>query len=181
MILAVFSDTHGNVDYLETAAAYALNKGSADVLAHLGDNYDDSKILNQFGKRVVRVPGIFSPQYQDTGVANRILEDYGVWSVLFTHTPNRQSNDLPADLDPEELVRSHSINILLHGHTHEPRIEQIGAVWYINPGHLKHHDKKKNPPSFAILDFSDDSVNVKIIGVLDHSEIMSRELSHPSL
>jgi len=73
MKLAVFSDSHGNLDYLESAASYALNKGNAEILVHLGDNYTDAKILNQFGRRIIRVPGVFSTQYQDPSITNRII------------------------------------------------------------------------------------------------------------
>ena len=175
MILGVFSDSHGNVDYLETAASHAVRKGSADVLVHLGDNYDDAKVLRQFGKRLIQVPGVFSPQYQTPTLANRILETFGPWNVLLTHTPEKHPNDLPTDLDPAELVRNRTVQVVLHGHTHMPRIEQSQGLWWINPGHLKPHDKKNHPASFALLELRDGDATAQIIEVVGSAELLSRD------
>ncbi len=175
MKLAVFSDSHGNLDYLETAGSYALHKGAADVLVHLGDNYDDAKVLNQFGKRLIRVPGVFSEQYQDPSVANRILETFGPWSVLVSHTHEKHPNDLPTDLDPAEMLRNRAVNVILHGHTHEPRIEESRGVWFINPGHLKRRDKRNHPASFALIDLRDLDATVQIVEVVGHVELLRRD------
>ena len=40
MKLAVFSDSHGDTKYLETAGSHAVYRGRAEVLIHLGDDYD---------------------------------------------------------------------------------------------------------------------------------------------
>ena len=177
MKLAVFSDSHGNLDYLESAASFALNKANAEILVHLGDNYTDAKILNQFGRRLIRVPGVFSPQYQDHSVTNRIMETFNAWSVLVSHTHEKHLNDLPADLDPAELVRNRAVNIILHGHTHEPRVEESRGVWYVNPGHMKRSDKKNHPASFALVDLGESNATVQIIEVLGHAALMRKDLN----
>jgi putative phosphoesterase len=175
MKLGVFSDSHNNLDYLETAASNAVHRGAAEVLIHLGDDFEDAKILNQFGMRVIRVPGVFSPQYQDRATANRIIEAFGPWNVLMTHTRQKHQNDLETDLDPEEVVRSRSVHVVLYGHTHEPAVTTSQGVWFINPGHLKRHDKKNHPPSFALVDLRGDGGTVQIIDVVSRAELLRRD------
>jgi putative phosphoesterase len=177
MILGVFSDSHGNVDYLENAASYAARRGGADVFIHLGDNYSDAKVLNQFGKRLIQVPGVFAPQYKDPSVANRILETFGQWNVLVSHTSQKHLNDLPSDIDPEEMLRNRTIQVLLHGHTHDARIEESQGVWHINPGHLKRNDKKNRPASFALVDLRDSDATAQIIDVVNHTQLLNRDFS----
>ena len=177
MRLGVFSDSHGNVDYLQTAASYAVLKCFAEVLIHLGDNYNDAKVLNEFGRRLIQVPGVFSPQYQDPVVANRVVETFGPWSVLVSHTSEKHPNDLPTDLDPAELLRSHAIHIFLHGHTHAPRIEKTRGAWHINPGHMKRHDKKNHPASFALLDLGDEEATTQIIEVASRAELLRKDFT----
>ncbi len=177
MKLGVFSDSHGNLDYLETAASNAVSRGGAEVLVHLGDHYDDAKILNQFGRRVIRVPGVFSPQYQDRTTANRIIESFGPWSVLITHTRQKHPNDLETDLDPGEVIRSRAVRVVLFGHTHEPEIAESRGVWFINPGHLRHNDKKGHPASFAMVDLWDGGGTAQIIDVAGHAELLRAELA----
>jgi putative phosphoesterase len=175
MKLAVFSDSHGDTKYLETAASHAIYRGRAEVLIHLGDNYDDASVLTQFNRRLLRVPGVFAPEYQNPSVANRIVETFGPWSVLISHTSQKHPNDLETDLDPAELIRSRAVHIILHGHTHEPRIVEEGGVWYVNPGHLKRQDKKNHPASFALLDLTDSSAAVQIYDVLSRAELMRKQ------
>lgn len=177
MRLGVFSDSHGNLDYLETAASYAVHKGQADVLIHLGDDYEDARVLNEFGRRLIRVPGVFSPKYQDTSVANRLLETFGPWDVLITHTAEKHPNDLPGDLDPQELAANRAMHLVLHGHTHTPRVERIEGLWFVNPGHLKREDKRGHPASFALLDLTDRKATAQIIQVVGHREALRRELA----
>jgi putative phosphoesterase len=177
MILGVFADSHGNLEYLENAASYAVHKGPADVLIHLGDNYNDAKILNQFGRRVIQVPGVFAQQYQDPSVANRVIETFGQWDVLISHTQEKHLNDLPADIDPAEMIKSRSIRILLYGHTHDARLEEKQGVWFINPGHLKRSDKKDRPATFALIDLNDSNATIRIVAVMNHVELVRKDLT----
>jgi putative phosphoesterase len=177
MKLGVFSDSHGNLDYLETAASDALHMGSAEVLIHLGDDFADAKVLRQFGRRVISVPGVFSPHYQDPATANRIIESFGPWSVLITHTRDRHPNDLDTDLDPEEVVRSRAVQLVLYGHTHVPAITAGQKVWFVNPGHLRRDDKKGHPASFALVDLREDSGTARIIEIGSRAELLRHELT----
>jgi putative phosphoesterase len=177
MKLGVFSDSHGNLDYLETAASNAVHRGGAEVLIHLGDDFADATVLNQFGRRVIRVPGVFSAHYQDRAVPNRVIEAFGPWSVLITHTREKHPNDLETDLDPGEVVRGRAAHVVLYGHTHEPAITSSGGVWFINPGHLRRHDKKEHPASFALVNLRDHGGTAQIIDVSTHVQLLHGDLT----
>jgi predicted phosphodiesterase len=92
-----------------------------------------------------------------------------------THTRQKHQNDLETDLDPEEVVRSRSVHVVLYGHTHEPAVTTSQGVWFINPGHLKRHDKKNHPPSFALVDLRGDGGTVQIIDVVSRAELLRRD------
>jgi predicted phosphodiesterase len=102
---------------------------------------------------------------------------FGPWSVLVSHTAQKHANDLPADLDPAELVRSRAVQLVLHGHTHEPRIEASYGVWYVNPGHLKRRDKKEHPASFALLDLKGPDATAQIIDAVSHAGLLRENFS----
>jgi putative phosphoesterase len=177
MKLGVFSDSHGNLDYLESAASDAVHRGSAEVLIHLGDDFEDAKLLNQFGKRMIHVPGVFSTYYQNPATANRIIETFGPWGVLITHTRDKHPNDLETDLDPGEVIRSRAVNLVLYGHTHKPDITVAQGVWFLNPGHLRRQDKKGRPASFALVDLRNDGGMAQIFEMGSRTELLHRELT----
>jgi len=108
---------------------------------------------------------------------NRIIETFGSWSVLITHTREKHPNDLETDLDPEEVIRSRAVQLVLYGHTHEPAITIVREVWFVNPGHLRRDDKKRHSPSFALMDLRDDGGVAQIIELASHAELLRRELT----
>jgi predicted phosphodiesterase len=89
-----------------------------------------------------------------------------------THTPGKHANDLPDDPDPAELAQNGAVHIVLHGHTHIPRIEKDRGVWFVNPGHLRSSDKKGYPPSFAVIGLQEMAADVRIIDILTGREIL---------
>jgi len=84
------------------------------------------------------------------------------WIALATHSHSRHENDLPWDPDPKELAERGAIDIILHGHTHIPRVEEELGIIYINPGHMKSHDKKGYPPTFSVIEGGEE-LRVKIL------------------
>jgi len=161
MRVGVVSDSHGEIENLRKAAMWLINKQNVKVIVHLGDNYDDTCVLENLGVRILKVPGVFSNYYQDRDIPNRVVETFNGRKVLITHTECCHENDLPEDIKPEELVSKDAIDVVFYGHTHIPRIGQRQSILYINPGHLKTEDKKGYPPTVAVVDFTDQiSVNI---------------------
>ncbi|MFH1352700.1 MAG: YfcE family phosphodiesterase [bacterium] len=159
MKIAVFSDSHGEIENLKEAAKTAVRE-SADILIHLGDNYEDAAVLDGFGKKVIKVPGVFSGFYKDPGIPNRVVETIAGRKILISHTETSHPNDISGDLKPEEVISGGEVDFAFVGHTHIPKIERRGKVTVVNPGHLKSGDKRGFSPSFAVIDFSNGKIRI---------------------
>lgn len=162
MKIGVLSDSHGEAEGLERAAKL-LNEIGADVLIHLGDDSADAKALEKHRIKVIKVPGVFEPAYEDPSIPNRLIEQFEGWKVLITHTSTSHPNDLEDDLKPEELIEKHEVDVVLYGHTHIPKIDIKGGILLLNPGHLKKQDKKGFPPTFGLLDLEKEEISTQIM------------------
>ena len=91
------------------------------------------------------------------------------WSVLVSHTVSSHENDLPDDIEPEELIRNKKIDVVLYGHTHIPDIKREEGIIFVNPGHLKDEDKKGYSPTFCLIDFSEYTITIEIYELRDNS------------
>ncbi|OPX17807.1 hypothetical protein BXT86_04550 [candidate division WOR-3 bacterium 4484_100] len=159
MKLGVVSDSHSYIKNLNRAVE-ALNRLGAEVIIHLGDNYQDMEQIG--GENFLRVPGVFSDYYQDKNIPNRLIKDFAGWRFLLTHTVDSHPNDLPDDIRPEELFAENRVDVVLYGHTHIPDIEKKGNIIFINPGHLRDTDKKGFPPSFCLIDVTPEMLKAEI-------------------
>lgn len=161
----MIGDTHGNLEGLRKAVREITSNEKIDLFVHLGDNYEDAEVLDEFEYEYLRVPGVFHDLYDDRRVPNRLIEEMEGWKVMLSHTNETHAHDLPDDIKPEMLVASGEVDVLLFGHLHVPIIEVKKGVLLVNPGHLKDEDKRGFAPSYAILDISPDSIETRIIEV----------------
>jgi putative phosphoesterase len=176
MKVGVVSDTHGNLDGLRQAIR-ALMSEDVRLFIHLGDDYEDTEVFDEFPiDSVMKVPGVYDPEYSDRMIPHRSTEDISGWRVMVSHTPVSHSNDFPEDLKPEELCARREIDVLLYGHTHTPDISEREGILHFNPGHLKPEDKKGYPPSFGILEFTPEQVDARILGLTEKQEILRTRL-----
>ncbi len=176
MVLGVVSDTHGNVEGLRQAVSMMLEAAPIDLFVHLGDDYDDALIFEEYDRDYLRVPGVFSEYYADPSIPNRVIKEFEGWRFLLTHTDVSHANDLPSDLKPQNLIRAKQVDVILHGHTHIPRLEEIDGILFINPGHLKEKDKKGREPSFAIVEVVPDLLKARLVGLKGGEQIASIEI-----
>ena len=163
MRLAVVSDTHGNLGGLRKAVGDIIAGKHVDLFIHLGDDYRDAEVLDEFGASYLRVPGVFSDYYVDRSVPNRVIQDLEGWRFLLTHTRRSHVNDLKKDLKPEELITGKKVDVVLYGHSHIPEISAQDGILFVNPGHLKGNDKKGHGASYAILDIGDDEIVATLV------------------
>lgn len=171
MKIGVVSDSHGHVDNLRRAIK-AMNEGGAEVIIHLGDDYDDVKALsNQEGSAIIQVPGVFSTYYQEPEIPNRIIKKWEGVPVLLTHTPEAHQNDLPADRDPKAVAARGEVRVVLSGHSHIPEVREESGVIWVNPGHLKDDDKKGCPPTYALLEITSTEIRVRIVDLFGGREL----------
>jgi putative phosphoesterase len=171
MRIGVVSDSHGQAENLRRAVR-AMSEAGVELIAHLGDDYDDVKALSdRGGTPITQVPGVFSTYYQDPAIPNRIVEEWAGVRVLLTHTLGAHEKDLPTDLTPEEVVARKEVRMVLFGHSHIPAVKEEGGVIWVNPGHLKDEDKKGYPPTYALLEVADAEIRVRIIDLFAGREL----------
>jgi putative phosphoesterase len=171
MKIGVVSDSHGHVENLRRTIK-AMRGAGADLIVHLGDDYDDVAALADLGGvPIIQVPGVFSTYYHNPGIPNRLIEEWEDVKVLITHTPEAHKNDLPRDLKPEVVAATGEVRLVLAGHSHIPEVKEEGGVIWVNPGHLKDDDKKGYPPTYAILEVVGSEVLVRIIDLFAAQEL----------
>jgi putative phosphoesterase len=161
--IAVVSDTHGNTDGLRQAVKNILSGEAVDLFIHLGDDYEDADVFEEFEPGYLRVPGVFGGYYADRWVPNRLVEEFEGWRFLLTHTDVSHANDLPQDPKPEELIARKQVDVVLYGHTHSPELADKNGILFVNPGHLKTNDKKGHPASYAVLDVGRNEIRGRIV------------------
>ncbi len=113
MKIAVIADTHGKLP-LRVAEQIRI----ADEIWHLGDFTDPLMldVVRRIGPPVFAVIGNCD---HDIDLPEKLLLERSGHSFLLIHIP-------PPRLEGADF--------LLHGHTHVPRDEQIGATRVLNPG-----------------------------------------------
>ena len=173
MKIGVTSDTHKHLKNFARAIEY-LRAHGADLIIHLGDDYADCDDVGEAD--VVRVPGVYSEQYQDPGIPNRKVLELGCWQVLLSHTRASHSNDLEDDLDPDSLVRCKQVDAVLYGHTHMPGVDVDRGVVFINPGHLKDDDKKGSPATYALVELDEQGVTIRIYRLKDNTLFLQEQI-----
>ena len=160
MEILLISDTHGNQKMIKRMVDYAYR---VDLVIHLGDDYKDALPFIEINKPTIRIPGTWGQEYQDPMIENRRLENFHKWRFYLTHTPTKDSHDLPSDEDPMAVIFTRQCDVFCHGHTHQPEIKKIGDVVVLNPGHLKYSSDRGFPASFAHLFIDDDSCRIQLI------------------
>ena len=155
MILAVFSDTHGNT----AGMLSAVRRMRPDVLVHLGDNLRDSaELAREFPELPLHaVPGNcdFARREPDTDTFMA-----GLVTVFATHG-HRYSVKYGLD---SLLNAAHfsGAGLVLYGHTHIARIDYYGGMTVVNPG-----TSGLGPqPSLALIEIgADDRISAKILPI----------------
>ena len=175
------SDTHKNLHNLRRAVR-ALMHEEVSLIIHLGDDYEDTEVLDEFNiGSVIKVPGVYDPEYADRKIPHRSIETLSGWRVMVSHTPVSHSNDFPEDLTPEDVCARKEIDVLLYGHTHSPDVSERDGILHFNPGHLKPEDKKGHPPTFGILELTSDLVDARIFDLERQEEILHGQLERPKV
>jgi hypothetical protein len=161
MIIGVVSDSHKNLAYLRKAIELIIEKG-AECIIHLGDDYGDAEILNEYPIRSLRVPGVFCPEYFDKDIKNRIIEEISGKKILITHTLSSHKNDQREDLVPEDVIRNNDVDLVLFGHTHLYEIKKDGDIIMFNPGHLQEIMTKGRSATFGIVEIIDKGITCTV-------------------
>ena len=176
MNILLISDTHQNIEFVQIMVDTEKN---ADLVIHLGDDYQDAQLFIDAGIPLIRVPGTWTPEYSNPMIDNRRFETFFGWKLFLTHTPTAAPQDLPDDIDPEQVIRDKQCDIFCHGHTHHPMISKAKCVTILNPGHLTSPIDRGARASFARLDVSNEACTINIIDFFTRTIVQEMVLDRP--
>ncbi|MBE6051197.1 MAG: metallophosphoesterase [Clostridium sp.] len=129
MKIAVISDTHRDLRYIEAAKKYIRD---TDILIHLGDNIDDVQELSKGYKgKVYAVKG--NCDYLDSYPSEQIIDVEGK-KIFFTHGHN-----YGVKMSLNNIYykgKEVGADIVLFGHTHVAIIEEEDGIILMNPGSI---------------------------------------------
>lgn len=150
----IISDTHGNMRQI--TALYGIFR-ECDYIIHLGDTSGDgARIKKEFGDKTILVNGNCDPV--KLGENEVILNIEGV-KILATHGHLYSAKTTLNKL----YMRGNEKNcrIVLYGHTHRAREDEIDGVTLINPGNLSRYSQN----SYCYLVINGDKFVSKIVSI----------------
>lgn len=154
MRVGILSDSHGNWDLAELAVD---SMGGIDLLVHAGDYYRDALHLAEYsGVDVRAVTG--NCDRSVSGPIEEIFEIDG-WCIYLTHGHLYGVKHGSMRLYYRTLEVG--ADLVIFGHTHQPQHEQVGEVFFLNPGSVA-WPRSKGKNSFAVLEFRDSGYKVEI-------------------
>ena len=168
----VVSDTHGSSEYIQKVLHQVAGR-TLDLVIHLGDDFSDAEPFMAAGYYVERIPGTWCPAYEDRFIENRRFIDVQGWTLFLTHTPTVDYHDFSTDPVPEKILNNQICDLFLHGHTHRPAIRREGRTIVLNPGHLKKGDTRGYPPTYAILEFTDEALVIMLTELLKNTPYLT--------
>lgn len=164
MKLLICSDIHGDLEGAENVIRF-FNNEQCDKILILGDilyhgprndlpkGYAPKaviKLLNQYKDKIIAVRGNCDAEVDDMVLDFPVLADYAILELdgttVFATHGHHFNTDTPPNLSPGA--------VLIHGHTHVPKIEEFGNEnLYINPGSVS-LPKEQNPKTLMIYENS---------------------------
>ena len=152
MKIGVISDSHGNIELLESAVDWMIRKHRITVLYHLGDDYDDVRCLADRYLEIAQVPGLYDERYKNRSLPATIFEMALGVTILLVHSLDKDGTE-------QDIQRS---DIVLHGHTHKEELKLDNGRLFLNPGHIKGPLDKNMPPTFGLLTVVDRNISAAI-------------------
>ena len=155
------SDVHGSAHYCRKMLEAYCQSG-ADRLILLGDllyhgprndlpqEYAPKQViamLNKYKNEIIAVRGNCEAEVDQMVLEFPVMADYCILSIegktmYATHGHIYNKDNLPPMMDGD---------ILIHGHTHVLKAENMGNYILLNPGSVS-IPKEGNPPTYAILE-----------------------------
>ena len=140
MKILLVSDSHSNYEALDRL--YKMYP-KMDLYMHAGDSEQDEFSIKPF----IAVRGNCD-HYYDFPNFLVIPSPYG--KIYVQHTPYVSKS----------VINEHNAKIVIHGHTHTRRNENINGILFINPGAIS-YARDKYEGSYAILNIEKNNVEVK--------------------
>ena len=154
MLIGVISDTHDNLPLIEKAVQ-ALNEQRVGLVLHAGD-YVAGFVVPKLAKLNCPLIGVFGNNDGDHELLKKRFSETANCTIHDRFTQITIESYRIALLHGHEtellnaIVDSGYFNAVIHGHSHNLRIEQKGKTLSINPGELCGYLTGKS--TVAILD-----------------------------
>ena len=147
MRIAVFSDTHRNID----GAIAAINQYRPDLIIHLGDHFMDAQKLHMEFPHIPMecVPG--NCDYAPEEKTMKLIEPMGV-RIMLTHGHTYNVKYTTSSLLNAAYFQG--AQIVLYGHTHIPSNQLIQDLHVVNPGSAG----QRSGGTWAIIELADGKV-----------------------
>ena len=150
MKLGVISDTHGNLDAIDSVAAYM----QADLWLHAGDLVSDAAYLEQtYDAATMKVAG--NCDFFGQGVPEELVVEAGGHKIFLTH-----GHIYGARFSVEQIARAALVNgcdIAVYGHTHVAQSVKLqdgdDEIWLLNPGSAS-RPRDDMRPSFMTVELT---------------------------
>ncbi len=163
MKIAVLSDIHGNMAYLDKAKAI-IDAKKLEIVVCCGDIQDEEVFeeLDSWKQKVYIALGNADYAIRENLDRGRLVAkhvevflEYGVLNIggakiAFCHYPGYA----------EKLAESGRFDVVFYGHDHKPWERKVGKTVLLNPGELQARDGR---PTFAIYDLKTMKAELKIL------------------
>ena len=146
MLVGVVSDTHNNISNIKSIIDI-FNKQKVDLVIHTGD-ISKPDTLKIFSNLNCPMMGVFGNNDRiESGLEEVCIE----YKFNFKEPPLSivlENRNIAVFHEPEiiqeYLNNNENIDIIIHGHTHRYREEEIDGIIYFNPGESAGSLKGKN-------------------------------------
>ena len=144
MKILVISDTHGKHANFD---AVLEKEGKIDLLIHAGDVEDATYIESMVNCPIHMVGGnndyfSFLPKEKEFFIGpHRVFLTHGHMYHLYMNTERLRYAGVQRKAD-----------IIIFGHTHQPKIEEVNGILLINPGSLSEPRQRGREATYVILE-----------------------------
>lgn len=137
--IAIFSDSHDQLQHLESALQGARAAG-AEVLLHCGDLCAPFMLARMAQKFAGQIHVVFGNNDGDGRLLQTIAAQYPhvTLSGIYTEVTigNRTIGLIHYPEPAQRIAQSGQLDLVCYGHNHQKRHEQIGRCHLVNPGEL---------------------------------------------
>jgi len=155
MLVGVVSDTHNRVDHVKDIIKL-FNLYNVNLVIHTGD-ITNKKTLECFSRLNCPLKGVYgNNDINEEGLSNVSKKhgfDFRLPPYVFSLERKKIAVFHEPDLIEPFLKKEKDIDVILHGHTHRFRYEEIDGIKVINPGECAGIVKGSN--SIGVLDLND--------------------------
>lgn len=161
MIFCVLSDSHGDTAAMDRLLIdLRARELIVDAFIHAGDYAADTNYIStKTGLPVYVVWGNSDPYKQRHHYKPDEFIDVADKLIWLTH--GHRYLQMVQDLSPlHEQAQVYIADIVVYGHTHQPAIESIDEILFLNPGSISMPRMSK--PSYAILEVTSENIHTVI-------------------